>query len=497
MKMRMRRVTLGLVLWAAQAWADSPLTSIDLGEAYAKDPAVKAARAQQLEPVLSFLSGGGDDGVKLAVMTALPWDTDAATPFIEFVAQQAMKPVEQLRAEDLSPSQLFVFGFLTARVHYDGLGALVPSSRDVRGLKPAEALERAARKLPDDFAVQYARALVKAQAAMDKSWCDVFRAPDQVVRAFPAKTRNLNAAALEIATGYLGAYEEECPGSKAAQRKAHDELNQIYSLSKVGAQVVAGTQGGVVVWDPSSPNKPLATHDGFICQGLSLRDVAWLGCEKEVVRWDGARFSVFLPQTKKGEYFNPMRGPDGQLWVRRGAKTWRFDEKAGQFVVAKLPWHVDPYDAVFFEGAWFGIDFMKGLRVGDALVGLQSERYPGSDPRHFTVDVEGHLWVQDFVDGLFRLEGDRFVKQRGLSEKGSGVAVDPDRKLRVLLHYTKGVLVQREGRADQWVELSVLQNMRDVLYDQGSGEVWVAGWGQLRRLVPDGAGWKQTTFVAP
>lgn len=479
---------------ALPALADSPLTSIDLSGASPGDAAVQAAKGGQTETVFSFLSGGADNGRKLAVMTALPWSTDFATGFLSFLAQQRDVPLASLTMEMLEPSQLFALGFLVAKARYLNLKPLQQGTKDLRKVSPMVMLERAAKAQPDDFAVQYGLALVKAQAALDKDWCQVFSIPHAVELAFPAEKRNVKPGALEAAQGYLAGYEDSCAGSSAAKKKSLAELNQVYTLSKLGSQLVVGAQGGVVVWDVAKPEQPVEVRPGFICRGLVVKSAAWLGCEKELVKWDGAAFTSFLTLKDKprgGEYYQPFAGDDGEVWVRRGAKTWRFDAVKQTFVVLKSPpWGpVEPYDAIHFQNEWYWIDFLSALHVGSVTIPLRSELYPGSDPRSFTVDSTGTLWVQDFEGGLFRLEGGKFVKHPGLENKGSGVAVDATRKLRLLLHYTDGLVVQRAGRPDELLDLHELENMRDLLYDEASGDVWVGGWGTLMHLRPDGTKW--------
>ncbi|MFO0599553.1 MAG: hypothetical protein U0228_29880 [Myxococcaceae bacterium] len=487
---------------AVPAWADSPLTSIDFSKAYADEPAVKAAQSRNLERVFSFLSGGASNDRKLAVVHALGWHDDQATPFLAFLAQQKDRRVEDLTTADLEPSQLFALAALACQAHYLDLDPLVKGARDLRGKKPADLMKEASQLLPDDFAVQYAWALVRAQQKLTGEWCDVWKLPHDVERAFPSGKRNLRPGALEDAQGYLAGYEESCPGSKAAAKKNQEELNQVYTLSQLGTQVVVGAQGGVVAWDSGNATTPLAVHPGFICRGLTWKDAVWVGCEKDVVRWDGTAFTPFLQrkQRKVSEYYQPMLGPKGELWVRLGAQTFAFDERKQDFVPVKAPWasksNTGPYDAVFFEGQPYTIDFLRGLGVGSTTIDLKSELYPGTDPRAFHVDGDGTLWVDDFESGLYHLERGRFVHVLGLDQKGCGVAVDHARQLRLLLHYTKGLVVQRPGKPDQLIDLRELENMRDLLYDAERGEAWIAGWGQFVRVrfSPDGATWTKQAF---
>ena len=244
-----RAVVLTLVTWAAFARADSPLTSTDFATAYPELLAVQRAKQGDAAAAYAFLAGTASNDQKLAVANALGWSGDFATGFFQaLAAQRDLKP-EQLEVKDLDASQLFVAGYLVAMADYLELEPLEPGAKGVRGKSGQFLLERAAAQLKEDFTVQYTLALVKAQKAMSGPWCEVFRIPNEVVARFPPTQRNLRAGALESAQGYLQGYEESCPGSKAAGRAEVEAFNQAYSLSKLGEQLVVGTQGGVVVWD--------------------------------------------------------------------------------------------------------------------------------------------------------------------------------------------------------------------------------------------------------
>lgn len=493
--MFIRALPLGLVLSASLALADSPLTSTDFATAYGDVPQVQRAKDGELAAAYEFLSGPASTDQKLAVANALGWQGDFASGFFKHLAQRRDVKPEQLDVKDLSPSQQFVAGYLVAMADYLDLKPLKPGASGVWGKTGLFLLDRAAGSLKDDFTVQYTRSLVKAQKAMSGNWCEVFRIPNDVLKRFPAEQRNLRAGAVEAAQGYLAGYEESCADTKAAARVEVDQLNQAYSLSRLGAQVVVGTQGGVVVWDPSQ-EKPIAKRRGFICRGLTWKNAAWLGCEAEVVRWDGTRFSSFLPRSKKGssEYYVPMEGPDGKLWVRLGKKTFEYDEAGHRFAPVNAPWSGDPYDAFFFEGQAYWIDFLSALHAGPATFTPKSAQYPGSDPRAFRVDSRGTLWVEDFESGAFRLESGRFVKQPGLDQKSTGVAYDVERKRLWLLHYTKGLVLIGNGTDPERVDLPELENMRALLLDPASGDVWVAGWTQLVRVRADGPTWVKQRF---
>lgn len=433
---------------------------------------------------LTQLSAPNDQ--KLAVMTSLGWEAgDNAALFVELLAR--------LRPGDVSPSDRFVAGYLLALDDYLDL-----KRAGLEGQTALQLLDAAAAALPDDFAVQYARALVQAQAAMSKSWCDVFRLPEAVKKAFPPAKRNLRPGALEAADGYLYGYSEGCPGSEAAQRRQVSELNQIYSVTKLGRQVVTGTQGGVVVWEPEA-TKPLATHPGFICNGLRFYDFVFAGCEAEVVRWDGKAFKSYLKRAQaknSAEYYQPMIGPAGVLWVRLGARVWLYEVATDRFQAVTPPWRKAPYDAAFRNGETWAIDFLHALVDDGKAIALQSAQYPGRDPRRFRTDSRGTLWVEDFESGLLRYDDatKRFSRETAVPAKAAGVARDEARGRYVMLHYTDGLVVKPDRGAVTRVPLPELDVMRDLLLDE-NGEVWVGGWTGLMRLRPDGARWGKQVFA--
>jgi hypothetical protein len=489
--MRVRRLAAAVILCAGFALADSPLTSTDFASAYADVPAVKQARAGNTEAAFSFLASTAGNDEKLAVANALGWGRDFATGFFEHLARLRGVKAARLEVKDLNPSQLFVAGYLIAMA--DAF-ELKPGATGVWAKSGSFLVDRAAGSLKEDFTVHYVQALVKAQKAMSGNGCDVFRLPNDVLKRFPVAKRNLRPAALEAAQGYLALYEDECPGSKAAERVQREEFNQAYTLSKLGAQIVVGAQGGVVVWDPAQ-DQPIARRPGFICRGLTWGNAVWHGCQAEVVRWDGANFKAFLARSTKDSsaYYQPMQGPDGKLWVRLGIKTWEFDEAAQRFKPVTAPWATEVEDARFFEGQPHWLD-PRSLHVGTVKSAFRSDFYPGADPRAFSVDARGKLWVEDFQSGAFCLENGRFVKQAGLEAKSTGVAYDVERKRLWLLHYTEGLVLVRDGQAPERIDLSELEYMRDLLLDPATGDVWVGGWAQLMRLRADGPTWDRQRF---
>lgn len=207
----------GLVLFGLQrVRADSPLTSTDLASAYQDIPAVKAAQRQRhLDPfLLNFLLGDRPLDEKAAVINGLGWrfeGTRHSEQFLQALAQQQGKPLASLSLKDLSPENKFVLGYLLAMDDYLDLSPLtLKTTTDLTRVTPIQLLSQAAYDLPDDFTVQFVRALVAAQYWFDQSWCAVYLEPVTVLRQFPEKSRNLRPQAIDAAMKYMDLYQPDC-----------------------------------------------------------------------------------------------------------------------------------------------------------------------------------------------------------------------------------------------------------------------------------------------
>ncbi len=497
-----RSLSVAVLTLAAAAWADSPLTSIDFADAYADVPVVASLRDGAAEDVAwTFLLGEGPNDQKLAVMTALGSSQGRAPGFLSALAQRVGVAPAELKLSALTPSQRFVVGFLAALDDPSRLGP-IGAGRGVVALKPVAVLEAAAKALPDDFAVHYALALVQAQAAMAKDWCRVFRLPKAVEARFPSAKRNLRPGALERAQGYLAGYEESCPGSAAAARKAKEALNESYALALLGNQVVNGTQGGVVVWEVGRPT-PVHVEPGFICHVLRHGDAVFAGCEKDVFRWDGAamkRLSIPAGAVGQGEYFEPAPGPAGELWMRRGSRLYAYRAASESFVEVPPPWRPNTLVSDVLgtpTGELYWVTFMRSLHGRERTWPKASAGYAGMDPRSLTATADGALWVLDFESGFFRYTpaSQAWVKHLGVSTKASAVAVDVERGRTWLLHYTDGLVLQQRGKPDVALRFDGLQYLRSLALAP-DGSVWVGAIGALVHVRWDGATWGQERLLA-
>ena len=206
-----------LLLGAALARADSPLTSTDFATAYGDVPAVKAAKEGKTDLAYAFLTSQAPNDQKLAVANALGWEGDFATGYFVSLARARDVKEAELDVKNLSASELFVAGYLVAMADYLDLKPLKPGARGVWGKTGQFLLDRAAGSLREDFTVQYVQALVKAQKAMAGPWCEVFRIPNDVLKRFPPARRNLRPGARRVSAGLPGRLRRIVPRLEGRQ----------------------------------------------------------------------------------------------------------------------------------------------------------------------------------------------------------------------------------------------------------------------------------------
>jgi hypothetical protein len=300
---------------------------------------------------------------------------------------------------------------------------------------------------------------------------------------------------VDASVEYLSLYQEDCgtPTAEVAGMPVADpaQLEQVYALARSGRHLVAGTQGGAVIWDPEA-RAPVAVFPESICSSaLTWGDSAWLGCDGRVLRWDGRSFTSFLVNDENdAACYDLAVGPDGGLVALHGTASWTWDPARSAFARAEVP-GAGAYDVAFHDGHAWSIDFLSSILLDGEAHPLGSALYPGGDPRSFEVTADGSLWVLDFQSGVLRWDaGARAFEATGiLPSKGTGVAVDPARDRLWALHHTQGpVLLAGGERPVPLPSLVDLLYMRDLLPD-ADGSAWIGGWPGLVHLVERGGTW--------
>lgn len=333
----------------------------------------------------------------------------------------------------------------------------------------------------------------------------------QVLERFPEPRRNLRPEAVATAQQYMDLYRDDCGSapavapvavSNAANPPATEDdwrLNQIYTVTRYGSHIIAGTQQGVVVWQPGQ-SEHVAHYNEFICGHVVVHgDSAWAGCDTRVLRWNGRDWKTYLHNPDNdAEYYATRLGPRGQLMVFYGSTAWEYDGERDTFKETSIP-HAGAYDLIFrSNGQMWWIDFLSSLHSEQQSYSLESIGYPGADPRKFFEDERGRLWVQDFRSGLLLYDDAtrRFTLQPGLSDKGSGVAVDTTHDRVWMLHYTDGLTLLQGGKIVKRLDLGHLEYMRNMHLDD-NGDVWVGGWTELVRVYLAEGSWQTESYKIP
>ena len=516
-------VLLLIGLSASPARADSPLTSISLHAGYDGVAEVQEANRTRVAEgkVLAALVGDAALDRKAAIVSALGWSTDGqdnARRFLEGLAKAREVDRKDISLRHLTPADRFVLGYLLAMDDYFEMGPLKPGAADLWGASALDLLSQAALALPDSFTVHFVRSLVQAQAEMKQSFCAVYVTTAAVLARFPEDRRDLRAAAVDSAMGYLGGYEEGCgvqapaptatlpsvPPAAADPRRfpVNPQLDMIYSVTSFRDWIVTGTQGGVVVWNRKT-GRPDNVREEFICSRLLVwKDALWAGCEYRLMRFDGEKWKTYLHEPDSAEVYHPFTGPEGELLVAFQGNLHRYDPQRDRFGAAPRSLGTGHgYDRLYRKGTGdlWRVIFLDGIEGARRRFALGSRTYPGHDPRSFYEDPKGRLWVTDFADGFFRYDdrAGHFVREPAVSTKGSAVAVDPTHDRTWLLHYTDGLYLREGFAAPRYFDLRALQYMR-ALHLDADGDLWVAGWNQLVRFREVDGEWQQDSWrIAP
>lgn len=177
--------------------------------------------------------------------------------------------------------------------------------------------------------------------------------------------------------------------------------------------------------------------------------------DREQNIWLGTGGGLAVLRPRKVEMLNPpddWLGRPVQSIVRaRGGAVWAASEGAGVYR--------------FADQVWTRYDASRGLSHLFAWSALE--------------DVAGRIWVGTWGGGLFRLEGERFVRQPDLAAQGEPVTALLESPPGTLwIGTTSGLLRNQEGRLDRLATLggAAAGDVRALAAGR-DGEVWIGSQG--------------------
>ena len=192
-----------LLIFSATSRADSPITATDFYKAYMDVKMVKRAHLEGVMglEIAEFLSSPENPiDVKAAVINAISWKFEGksnAELYAYYLALLYHLPVSELNTDFLGADETFCLGYLTAIDDYFHPEFAIP------------LLEEARKSINDSFTVSIISAVVKAQAAFDSDWCEVWREIKAVLENSALK-QDLRPEATKIILDYMVLYKEYC-----------------------------------------------------------------------------------------------------------------------------------------------------------------------------------------------------------------------------------------------------------------------------------------------
>lgn len=179
------------------AKADSPLTSTEFYKAYMDHEMVLAARSangQITEEIMKFLWKKNPIDEKMAVINALGWSLEGQSnydKYREYLNKHGMKKKKR------KAQNLLVLAYLKALDNYfDCTDALAIA-------------KQALNMNPDSYTFNIIYGLIKAQIELNVSWCNVYKATDDV-RQNTALVQDMRSEAITIIFDYMDLYADEC-----------------------------------------------------------------------------------------------------------------------------------------------------------------------------------------------------------------------------------------------------------------------------------------------
>ena len=205
-----------LLLLPSPSFADSPLTSTDIGLYYTdNDHVLAAAEVGMTESVLYALldtSTSYEDA--LAIINAIGWSLgDEGNPqvFIKATAEAKGLSLSQMEVDSLTARENFIIGYMLAMEHYLDLRTL-DIEGPLGGQSPLDFLSRAHAQAPESYSVAMAYALVQAQAELGSDWCKVYRLIHSTDTAY--ESYDLRPEARQAILDYIASYKSACAEPK-------------------------------------------------------------------------------------------------------------------------------------------------------------------------------------------------------------------------------------------------------------------------------------------
>lgn len=185
------------------ALADSPLTSTNFSQAYSNEKIVitaSEANGVLTNELMEYLVKKNPIAIKMAVINKLGWKFEGknnSERFLEFVLQKRKYADKETFLKKGKADDLLSFAYLKALDNYFDV-------------KEADSIaEMALIKNKKSRTFNLISGLIKAQIAMDGSWCEVYQITDRIKQNTKLKD-DLKPEAITIIYDYMILYKDDC-----------------------------------------------------------------------------------------------------------------------------------------------------------------------------------------------------------------------------------------------------------------------------------------------
>ncbi|HAT42307.1 MAG TPA: hypothetical protein DCS87_11410, partial [Rheinheimera sp.] len=198
-------LALSFSLFLTPAHADSPITSTEISSAYADVAIVQVAKGTAgllNDQLMQYLVDEKNPiDVKMAIINELNWTPDGKNntkTFVDYLKKNTRYNSEDAIIKQAPADILLAIAYINASENrHDAKGAMAFA-------------EVALAKNNKSYTVQLVSGIIKAQVMFDVSWCDAFRATDDVRQNAANLTMDMRAEASDNVFQYMDLYQRYC-----------------------------------------------------------------------------------------------------------------------------------------------------------------------------------------------------------------------------------------------------------------------------------------------
>lgn len=189
------------MLFSQNLFADSPLTSTIISEAYKDSEIIQLASKTDGSLTIELMNYLTEDKnpieIKIALINVLGWDFDGknnSTQFYDYLKEKNdLKNINKASAEIL-----ICYAYLKAMDNYFDVDDAIKYAQKAKS-----------KNEENSYTINIICALIEAQKAMDSDWCEVYKLTNNV-RVNTTLNKDMKDDAIKIIFEYMDLYKDSC-----------------------------------------------------------------------------------------------------------------------------------------------------------------------------------------------------------------------------------------------------------------------------------------------